>query len=58
MHSHLTCLASRFLAHEPDQIVPTAGKCPVCGETLLWGAVVVERQKRKKARLKELNITF
>ena len=57
MRSHVVCLAKRFLEKEPNEVVPTLGKCPVCDGVLTWGNVVVERQKRKRARLDELNIT-
>ncbi len=58
MRCHLVCLANRFLGNEQDQLVPTYSTCPVCNGMLTWGSVVVERQKRKKAMLKELNMTF
>jgi hypothetical protein len=58
MRAHVTCLAAHFLALEPQQLVPTMAACPVCKGTLTWQAVVTERQKRKKQKLAELNITF
>ncbi len=58
MRAHVTCLATHFLRNEPQQLIPTVGACPVCQSALTWHAVVLERQKRKKQKLAEMNITF
>lgn len=58
MRAHVVCLAQLFLHDQPQQLIPTTAPCPVCKGSLTWGAVVVERQKRKRHKLSSLNITF
>ena len=48
LQAHITCLAMRFVA--ADQVIPTHGPCPSCGMRLIWGQMVMERQKRKKLK--------
>lgn len=55
MRCHVVCLAKHWLRDEPDELMPTGGACPGCSEFLTWGNVVADRQRRKKARLIQLN---
>ena len=48
---HMKCLAMQCLENEPLDVVPTHGYCPMCKVKLVWGQLVMMRQKRKKLRL-------
>lgn len=55
---HVVCLARQFLSNEPSEVIPTTGKCPWCKRRLIWGDVVLNRQKRRRLFLKQMDITL
>jgi structure-specific endonuclease subunit SLX1 len=46
--SHLSCLASKFLAEggDEDALVPIEGTCPGCHSTITWSAMMKELSLR------------
>lgn len=47
MLSHLTCLSESFVSKE-FALIPTSGSCPVCLETLKWGDLISEMNRRSE----------
>lgn len=54
MKAHIHCLALAFLSNDIDQLLPTAGKCPACLESVKWPDVI--ESKKKRERLRGLNL--
>ncbi|KAJ5586181.1 hypothetical protein N7450_005968 [Penicillium hetheringtonii] len=49
--NHLLCLSTKFLEAEddPDNLVPSKGRCPTCNETVPWPLMMQELSVRNRA---------
>ncbi|KAL4903440.1 structure-specific endonuclease subunit slx1 [Aspergillus multicolor] len=50
--AHLLCLSNKFFdtTKEPDCLVPLAGECPTCAQTIQWSLLMKELSIRTRGR--------
>ncbi|RDW93113.1 uncharacterized protein DSM5745_00435 [Aspergillus mulundensis] len=48
--THILCLSNKFIdtTKEPDRLVPLAGKCPTCAQTIQWSLMMKELSIRTR----------